>query len=239
MKKTIICAIALIISYTSAFSQTSSPAPSSSGGNEKSFHFGLNVTPGLYWLKANTQNNANNGSSFGFGYGVNLEFYFTQNYGLCTGLEVTSFGAKYTNTISGNKNPLQDSITAHSLSLEYLQLPLVLKMKTNAIGLMKYFGQVGLGTGILLKATDNYTVKDGETILVNPNGYSEDNVKVNSQTNFLRLALVIGLGVEYNIASTTSIQVAVNYDNGFLNINKTSDSEVLSKGITLTVGVLF
>ena len=228
MKKLSFLTVAVICSFCNVYGQ------SSSGSDSKSFHFGLNVTPGLYWLKPNSNNNKGNGSSFGFGYGANLEFYFTQNYGLCTGLEVTSFKGKYTNTVTGNSNSNGDTTTIHSLSLEYLQLPIVLKMKTNAIGLIKYFGEVGLGTGVLLKGTDNYTV-------THPNGqsYSENNVKVNSQTNLLRLSLTIGLGLEYNIASSTSLQFSANFDNGFLNVNKSSDSQVLSKGITLTVGVLF
>ena len=222
MRKITFAILAVVFSCYSVLGQ------SSSGGDSKNFHFGLNVTPGLYWLKPNSSNNAGNGSSFGFGYGANLEFYFTQNYGLCTGLEVTSFKGKYTNTIT-------DSTTAHVQSLEYLQLPLLLKMKTNAIGLMKYFGQVGLGTGILLKATDNYTVSFPPSTL----SHSENNVKVSSEINPLRLSLVIGLGVEYNIASSTSLQFAANFDNGFLNVNKSGNSQILSKGITLTVGVLF
>ena len=234
MKKLTFAILAVVFSCYTVLGQ------SSSGGDSKNFHFGLNVTPGLYWLKPNTQNNTGNGSSFGFGYGANLEFYFTQNYGLCTGLEVTSFKAKYTNVINDNTtNLFKDSTTQHTgLSLEYLELPLMLKMKTNAIGLMKYFGQVGLGTGVLLKATDAYTVTGGMNQPASQT-YSKSNVKVNSQTNLLRLSLVIGLGVEYNIASSTSLQFAANFDNGFLNLNKSSDSQVLSKGITLTVGVLF
>jgi hypothetical protein len=229
MKKLTLFILAVALGLSAAKAQSS---------DEKLFHFGLNVTPGLYWLKPNTQNNASNGSSFGFGYGANLEFYFTPNYGLCTGLEVTSFKAKYTNIVNTNSNPFADSITVHVQSMEYLELPLLLKMKTNAIGLMKYFGQVGLNTGILLKANDNYTVTGGMNQL--PAAvYSENNVKINSISDPIRLALVIGLGIEYNIASTTSLQASVNFDNGFLNINKSSDSQVLSKGVTLTVGVLF
>lgn len=235
MKKVTLVILATALTFSSVFGQSSS-----GGSDTKNFHFGLNVTPGLYWLKPNSSNNKGNGSSFGFGYGVNLEFYFTQNYGFCTGLEVTSFKAKYTNTINdNNSNVLKDSITTHDpLNLEYLQIPLLLKMKTNEIGLMRYFGQVGLGTGVLLKATDSYTVSGGMTQLPS-SSYSKDNVSVHSQTNLLRLSLVIGLGVEYNIASSTSLQFAANFDNGFLNVNKSSNSQILSKGITLTVGVLF
>ena len=140
MKKIIICAIALIISCSSAFSQSASSA----NGEDKSFHFGLNIKPGYYWLNTETSNNTANSGSLGFGFGVNLEFYFTQNYGFCTGLELTSFGANYTNTVSGNVNPFKDSTTAHQYTMQYLEIPLTFKFRTLPIGLIKYFGIVGL-----------------------------------------------------------------------------------------------
>lgn len=236
MKKTVLLSAAFFMLAITSFAQSSSSSSGSpTNGDNKNFHFGLNVMPGLYWLKANSSNNASNNSSFGFGYGVNLEFYFTQNYGFVTGLEVTSFGAKYTNTET-NSNILLDSTTAHDYKLQYLEIPLGFKFKTQAIGLMKYFGVVGLNPGIRLKATDDYTV----TIPSGSNySYSKNNVSINSETSIVRLAFTIGAGFEYNMAGTTSLQVAVNYDNGFLNINSDSKSSILSKGVTLTVGILF
>jgi hypothetical protein len=65
MKKVILLATAIIFSCSMAFGQAS--GGSTANGADKNFHFGLNITPGLYWLKANSTNNASNGSSFGFG----------------------------------------------------------------------------------------------------------------------------------------------------------------------------
>ena len=237
MKKVILLTAALIFSYSFSFGQAAADGGATANGADKNFHFGLNVTPGLYWLKANTPNNASNGSSFGFGYGVNLEFYFSQNYGFVTGLEVASFGAKYTNAITGSNNPTQDSITAHQYSLEYLEIPLELKFRTLPIGFMKYFGIVGLNPGIRLKSTDDYTVT--KSLYSGAYTYSENGASITSETSIIRLAFVIGAGFEYNLAGTTSVQVALAYDNGFLNINSGGSNSVLSKGVTMTVGILF
>lgn len=243
MKKPILILAALLIS-TIAFSQASSSSASSSSANgaDKSFHFGLNFKTGYYWLSAANPNAANNGS-LGYGFGVNLEFYFTQNYGFCTGLEITSFKANYTTTTSWTpKNgSAADSITAHAYAMKYLEVPLMLKFRTLPIGLMKYFGTVGIVPGVRIGGTDTYTVTgDG----INPAGnantvnYTVSDVSASSQTSILRLAYVIGGGVEYNIAGTTSLMGQLSFDSDFINMNTTSKS-VTNKAITLTIGVLF
>lgn len=244
MKKTLLLIVGISLFSLTSFAQGAAASGSNANGADKNFHFGLNITPGLYWVKANGTSNAANGSSFGFGYGVNLEFYFTQNYGFVTGLEIASFGANYTNTNSWVPKNTQttDSITAHSYKLQYLEIPLMLKFRTQPIGMIKYFGIVGLNPGIRLKATDDYTVTGNA---INPAGnaytadYSVNNVNINSQTSIIRLAFVIGAGLEYNLAGTTSVQAALCYDSGFLNINSSSSNSILSKGVTLTIGVLF
>lgn len=240
MKKTALLAAVFLLASLNSFAQSSSSA-GSTGGDDKNFHFGLNVTPSLYWLKPTSDNNVSNGSSFNFGYGVNLEFYFTQNYAFVTGLELTSVGAKYTNTNKYVNSGITDSTVSvqHSIGFQYLELPLLLKMRTNAIGLMKYFGQVGLNPGIRLKATDNLSATG--TTPLGDYSYSNSKADGSDYTNPLRLAFVVGLGMEYNLAGSTSVQVAVNYDNGFLSAIKksTTNGTGLSKGVTLTVGILF
>jgi hypothetical protein len=236
MKKIIICAFALIISCSSAFSQSSSSgSASSANGADKSFHFGLNIKPGFYWLNAETSNNTPGSGSLGFGFGVNLEFYFTQNYGFCTGLELTSFNANYINTVSGNANQFKDSATAHQYSMQYLEIPLTFKFRTLPIGLIKYFGIVGLEPGIRVSATDNYTITGGDPL----SPKTVDKASLSNSTSILRLPYIIGAGIEYNIAGTTCLQGYICYDSSFLNMNSNSNSSVESGGITLTIGVLF
>jgi hypothetical protein len=208
---------------------------------ERYFHFGLNFTPGIYWAIPNTSNNAANGASFGYGYGANLEFYFTRNYGIVLGLEVSELGAKYTNT-----TPLKfsnDSITNHDESIQYLQIPFMLKMKTVPFGNIRYFGLIGLDFGFLLKGTDGYNGK-----LYNPYSlsstpyygyFSKNNADIYSQTDFFRVSFVIGLGMEYQLAGSTALQASVTYNNCFTNLNNTSSNVVNMKGVELMFGVLF
>lgn len=236
MKKSVYIIVLLLFIGFKAIGQAPPPdGGASANGADKNFHFGLNVTPGAFWLNA-TAPSTNNGTSIGFGYGVNLEFYFSQNYGFVTGVEMMNFKANYTNTTSGNTNPLKDSSTAHQIGMQYLEIPLLLKFRTLPIGLMKYFGVVGFDPGIRIGANDNYTVTNTST----GKSYSENNVNASNYTDIMRLAYVIGLGAEYNIAGTTSLQGFLSYDSSFLNLaSGAGNGNVKSTGITLTLGVLF
>jgi len=245
MKKTALFVAVILLSASSLFAQDGG---ASANGTDRNFHFGLNITPGIYFPTVGstatsgntTYNNTANSAGFGFGYGINLEFYFTPNYGLATGIEITQFAANYTNvtdTMVAGKVASSYN-TVHQQSMQYLQIPILLKLRTNSIGAIKYFGQFGLGAGFLLSATDNATVTPTYYGTTYPST-SSDNVNIYKQSDFIRLSLVVGLGLEYNLAGSTSIQGSINYDNAFTNLNSNSSNSVLVKGINLTIGVLF
>lgn len=237
MKKTTLFAFALFASFSSLFAQGGG---SSANGDDKNFHFGLNIMPGLYFGSPGTSSAGNtntaNSAGFGFGYGVNLEFYFTPNYGLATGIEVNQFAVNYTNTNTSNSNKLLDSTTQHVQSMQYIEIPVLLKLRTNSIGLIKYYGEFGLGADFLLSAKDN------PTVTYNPlpnNPVTYQSYSIYKQSDFVRLSLLVGLGLEYNLAGTTSIQGAILYDNAFTNLNSDANNAFLVKGLRLQIGVLF
>jgi hypothetical protein len=242
MKKTALLAITLLLSVSYAFAQSEGGA--SANGDDKNFHFGLNITPGLYFASPGTSGNGNsnaaNGAAFGFGYGVNLEFYFSHNYGLATGIEVDQIGVNYTNIYTTKTNNYTDSVitTAHTQTMQYLAIPLVLKLRTNAIGPIKYFGLFGVQPGFLLSGMDNPTVTRDIYSYSYPSG-TTDNVNIYHESSFFRVSLIVGLGLEYNLAGSTSIQAAITYDNAFTNVNSNSNNSIIAKGVNLTIGVLF
>ena len=204
------------------------------------FHFGLNITPGLYWNNANSSNNTPNGTSFGFGYGANLEFYFTRNYGFLLGFEITNIGAKYINTTANPSFGVLDSTITHNETVQYLQIPLELKLKTVPFRNIRYYGVVGLELGFRLKATDDYTYT--ENVITMPSfvvSHSASNVNISDQTDFFRVSLVVGFGAEYTLAGSTALQASICYNNCFTNLNSTSTSALNVKGMELMVGILF
>jgi hypothetical protein len=248
MKTTLLIAFCLVT--FSAYAQNyGTPPPPPDEGNmadawgSRYFHFGLNITPGVYWVSPNSSNTAANGASFGFGYGANMEFYFTPNYAFLTGFELTNIYAKYNRSYSNPSTNALDSTITHVESLQYLELPFELKLKTVPFRNVRYYGVIGLDIGFLLKATDDYntTVLLNQAYFTTPpeHLYSGNNEDIYSQTDFFRASLVIGLGAEYSIAGSTALQASLTYNNCFTNLNNTSSNAANIKGIQLMLGVLF
>jgi hypothetical protein len=230
----------------------------------KLFHFGLKVAPSVSWFNPDNKKYANDGVKFGFGYGLITEFGFSKNYAFSTGLEVLNAGGKlvfpkspintYYNFVNDEATPVHRDtfqLLDRTYRIRYVNIPLSLKLKTNPIGSMTYFGMFGIDFSILWKAkADDY----GQFIDEQTPRIRED-VEIGKgsdrDVNFMRLALNVGLGAEYNLSGSTSAVFSVNYNNGFTNaLRKTSknlydqnnaaiEAKAIFNYVSLTVGVLF
>ena len=268
MKK-ITLAIALILSATimlTAQDNKSSENETSSANTENkevkksksnsgsSFHFGLKASPSLSWLKPNSKYLLHDGNKLNINGGLIMDFNFTDNYAFSTGFEISTFGGKLAYP-SSNKDSVfyntseTDSIpfllTTRNHKLRYVNIPITLKLKTNQIGAMVYYGQFGFDLGLRWRAMadDDGTQK---AILT-----TNKDVEIQEEIGFFRLALNVGLGVEYNLVGNTSLLVGVNYNNGFTNsfrkdskFLRDKDSQRLKQDafanyVALSVGVLF
>ncbi len=236
---------------------------------ETKFRFGLKVAPSVAWLgpdktKFNDLSVESGGAKIKFGYGLITEFVLAKNYSFLTGVEVNYAGGviNYKDTHSVYYK-LNDSTALYLKSREYKQqyitIPLALKLKTNEIGYMTYFGQIGVDASFKIKGRANdegtlYSPDSTDAFTVMGIEHSESDVDILKQVNLFRIALNVGVGVEWNIAGNTSLLFAVNYNNGFTNYfyNKTKDENKLkdntgekveekasSNYVALTVGVLF
>ena len=104
---------------------------------------------------------------------------------------------------------------------------------------MRFYGLIGLDFGFRLKATDDYTYTNTHFITLYPASYNVNNVNISDQTDFFRVSLVIGGGIEYQLAGSTALQASLTYNNCFTNLNSTSSSAVNLKGVELMLGILF
>ena len=151
----------------------------------------------------------------------------------------------------------------------YINIPFGIKLKTKEIGMMTYFGQVGINNNIRwkAKATDKVTELPLSTIPNYSGGASStrSNVAATKEMNVYMGSLHLGAGFEMNLSGSTSLLVGVHYNLGFTSITK-SESPTLEKktngpnytqtnktdyttsempqtikanGVVLTVGILF
>lgn len=232
MKK-ILSTLLFVMASWAAFSQSGS----------SNVHFGLKASPSLAWLRTDSKYFESNGSKFGFTYGLITEFGFTERYAFATGLDISYRGGKLKSIIT-SKNPTGgDSTTSiqSSLTLQYIELPLTIKLKTNEIGYLTYYLQAGIAPGLNIRSRINSKItSESNNNGVITNASSEDNnVDIKKDINTLNLSMLIGGGVEYTLSGSTVLLVGLQFNNGFIDVYDGNDLKANSNFLALTLGILF
>jgi hypothetical protein len=222
MKKLFIVAIAIFLA-SGSFAQT-----------ESKLHFGLKAAPSLAWLRTDAPEFKSDGSTFGFSYGLITEFNFATNYAFATGIDVNYRGGKLKSQETEGDTTF---IIKVSNSLQYVEIPISLKLKTNQIGYLTYYLQAGVAPGYNIRAN-----ADVETTITTTSGVnvSEEasNQDVQENINAFNLSMIIGGGIEYTMTGSTVLLAGIQFNNGFLDVFDT-DLKSNSNSLALTVGVLF
>jgi len=189
------------------------------------YYFGLKAAPQISWMRPNTDSYTSEGAKIGFAWGFIAEFNFTENHCIATGFNMQFNGGKL--KFPGMQTTGSDTLygdISRNYALKYIEVPLTLKMRTNAINNMKYFGRIGLGTAFKIgaKATDEFTA-----------GLTSPGEKANyDDIAFVRESLIVGMGVEYQPKGGPVLGAELSFNNGFTNIltgNNTVDPSVSEK----------
>jgi len=199
--------------------------------NSSQVRLGLTAHPTFGFLKI--ENGKGGGLSTGFSYGLMSDFEFTENYSFATGLTVTTINGKGDvlnyqpyHALSSSTNSAAYDV---KFKMQYLEIPLSVKLKTDEVNDMKWYGQFGLTTNFRIGAKQD--VKSGNTTLA-------DDVKATDQTKFLRAGMIIGGGLEYRLSGKTSLLTGLTYNNGLTNIAKNGQT-IKNHYVGLNIGVFF
>jgi long-subunit fatty acid transport protein len=199
------------------------------------FRLGLTAHPTIGWIKPESDNGKGDGVNLGFSYGLLADFNIAENYSFSTGLTVTTINGKSTEF---NVNPYHEAagnstaLTAYNLKymLQYIEIPLTLKLKTEKVGDVRWYGQFGLSNDFSIGAKQNVSSM-GQN--------SQEDLNIKDDINFYRAGLIIGAGVEYDVARNTSITTGLTYNNGFTDISDDKNRSVRNHYLALNFGVFF
>jgi hypothetical protein len=189
----------------------------------KKFRFGLKGVPNISWMKPDATNLESDRPGLRFGYGLMTEFALSDNYYFATGVEVITAGGSMNYLDSAyyitTSNPADTfRVGRRNYNLQYLNIPLTLKMRTNEIGYMRYFGQFGLDIGFRTKATSRDRDLTGT--------FRDSDITKDAQ--LFRVAMNLGIGAEYTLIGNTALVVSVNYNNGFTNALRRESRDLMA-----------
>jgi hypothetical protein len=209
----------------------------------KPFQFGFKGAVNMGWFGTDVKDYSNLGVDFGGSWGFVADIYLMENYAFTTGFDVL-----FLNGSMRYPYAMQDTIDMavfgqmeSKFKAKYIEIPLVFTMRTNEIGKVKIFGQIGFGFGILLnaKANNTFTPDNGQNIVSN-DGEDSDIFRPT------RESFIIGAGIEIPLDGSTFIRTGIKYDNAFIDVlkgNNTADFSVENDArnnyIELNVCLLF
>jgi hypothetical protein len=263
--------IAAMLLFASVSSLQAQDAPS--------VKMGLRVSPNFSWVNIQEGPMSNNGLGLGFSYGVTSDFsmFKSSNYWFGTELSVSTIPVQCKSNselrnVKAKAGSLgtYDTITYNpgkvefAYKIQYLQIPLTIKMKTDEIGNMKYFFQFGVAPSFAMRKKLTTTTLDADPIYPANKGISfhdpnntDDEVYQFSGTripsspsgeteydfidniNTVRFPLIIGAGIEYKLTGNTMFTAGLRFDNSITDFFKDTRVSGRSNMIGLSAGILF
>lgn len=193
------------------------------------YRIGLHFSPNTTWVNV-VEGFEDKSAKVQYSWGVRMERNFEdRNYGYFGGLDLTKKGAKV--DIKGKDG----NVYSMNYSAQYLEVPLAIKMTTRPIGQFSYWVNIGLVPN--LKLSEDVSI-DSDNI-----DYTFDDSK-NYLSSF-NMGLVVGGGVQYELAEGTDLIGGIQFNNGFTNnINDDElpgdySSRISFNSFGLFIGVLF
>ncbi len=205
----------------------------------KSVKLGLMASPNLGWLRPETRNFENEGVRFGISYGLISDFRLADNYYVGSGVFLSHWSGKLLMPATELINNVETDVTQRrTYNLQYLEIPLTLKLLTNEVGYTTYYGQFGLGLGANINAKGTDRFYNDTYVRV------DDDPDIKSDITFMRVGLVIGAGVEYSLAQNASVVIGLEYNNGFTNLLKAKPEHdrkhsAITNYFQVTLGIVF
>jgi len=199
------------------------------GQDYKKFRMGFKVAPNISWMQPKDNNMESGGATAGFGFGLVSDIFFAENYAFGTGLNITYNGGRINYL---EKQVVDDveyiALKERKIRNQFLEVPLTIKLRTNEIGYITYWGQFGLGLGFNLQtfADDVYDYQLEHVITDMSDSWEKTDLpsreyekeNINDEVGFYRVSLIMAAGIEYNISGSTSVLVGLEFNNGFTNV---------------------
>ncbi len=184
----------------------------------KRVSLGITFSPTASWLRYGDNEAFESKYKFGFGYGLLADFGISENYYFSTGLVINQLNAQATDRQTNTPD-----ILTRDYRIQYAEIPVALKLKSTQRYFRSYYGQFGFTTGFKLNAKEAI---DGG-----------NRTSIGDEANFLRLALLIGGGVEWQLDHNMVMMTGLSFNNGFTQSLKTGEPR--NSYVAFNFGIFF
>jgi hypothetical protein len=194
--------------------------------------FSVHMDPQFAWFSSDENHIQNEGSIFQVQYGLQMDRFFEDNYAFILGFGVNNLGGNLLYTDSTRFISKEDTLFFEpgqtvKYSLQYLDFPLGLKLKTEELGYATFFLQIGFNPMVNISA------------LVSSKDEIYDKESVRESIQVFNLGYHAGIGIEYRLGGNTALVGGIRWTSGLIDISSEDDANVLTKALSFHLGVLF
>lgn len=216
--------------------------------------FGFQLSPSFSWMNTNTSKINPSGTNLGLKLGMTGEYYFRENYAFTSGIGfyfnnggtlLHDFGGTYwpNSDLPSSLDTLPNNVKLKA-SIQYLEIPLGLKLRTREFGYLRYFMEPAITIGVKTQARGT----------IEGTGVKDDGEKYNirKEVNLLNLSWGLGAGIEYGLSDNTSLIAGLGFQVGFSDVTDDKGqvfdpergtvrekSKGTNNSITIRLGILF
>lgn len=194
--------------------------------------FNVQVSPQFAWLNSDDNAVEPNGSIFHMQVALQMDYFFAENYAFALGLGINNLGGNLLYSDSTEFNSKGDILLAEpgqsvKMNLQYIDIPLGLKLKSEELGYATFFLQLGFNPMININAK-------GST---NDGVMDKDDIREN--IHLFCLGYHAGLGVEYQLGGSTALVGGLRWSAGLTDVTDNDRANVKTNAVTIHLGILF
>ncbi|MBR4137199.1 MAG: outer membrane beta-barrel protein [Bacteroidales bacterium] len=185
------------------------------------YQLGLKGGIGAAFMSANDKNIVSKDNGYTYKFGLTGIYYFKENYGIVSGFNIMGSDISYRYEVA-TVNVKADNIINRSLHNTYLQIPFLLKMRTDAFAdKYRVFGEVGYGLDLFVSEQDK-----GEYDF--HHGYRD-----------ICSSFILHFGFEMNVLNRSTLLFLVGYDSFFTSMMSMKHDKITMSNLCFEIGFLF
>lgn len=199
---------------------------------QSNIKFSVHADPQFAWLSSDEDKLVPDGSIFHLQTGLSMDLFFDKNYAFALGFGINNLGGDLRYTDSTMFVSKGDSIFVMpgqtvKHNLQYLDIPIGLKLKTEELGYGTFFLQIGFNPMININAFA--TEKGGS--------FEKENIR--ESTNLFNLGYHVGIGIEYRLGGSTAAIGGIRWTSGLTDVTDSDKANITMKAISIHLGILF
>ena len=188
--------------------------------------------PQLAWFSSDEAEPDPDGAVFNFNTGLEADFFFQENYAFSLGLSLNNSGGRMqygeeTVFTDGTDSLVVPPEQTLKMKLQYLALPVGLKLKTEELGYATFYFQLGLNPMYNLRSRGSSEALD----------VKKENLK--SDIVPFQLGYYASAGVEYRLAGNTALVGGLKWSSGLTDVTGNDAANINLNALGLHLGVLF